>query len=171
MSQGRKRIGKLSISEISRRPFDEWFPVISPLLEKQVSFHASLENAFSFEFDEENYDALEDYREMSESRDFACFAAIDEEGQAVGFVSASVYVHDDELRDNAHIIDLYVDEAYRHEGIASKLVAAALKWIEVGYPRVESVAVTYWDGNDGMDGFYRKCGFSPKCHVMGKRLR
>ena len=153
------------IKRISARSFDEWFPTIAPLLAAQNAYHRTLDCPCPEEFDPENYNAEESYREMSEKATLDCFAAIDGQGNVAGFVSIMFCSQPGIPYDIAHILDLFVDEKHRHQGIATALMEEALSWIDA-HIGVGMTILEVWAGNEGVMDFYAAHGFVERNHGM-----
>ncbi|HOI12843.1 MAG TPA: GNAT family N-acetyltransferase [Methanoculleus sp.] len=65
------------------------------------------------------------------------------------------------------IESVYVDEAYRSQGVGTALVHRALAWLDGNGSAVNRVSVT--DGNEEAFSFYRRFGFHPRRTVLEQR--
>lgn len=85
----------------------------------------------------------------------------DDDGRAVAFAAVSIrsdYVEGSHSRPVGYIEGIYVDEAYRHRGIARKLVQAGEDWAkERGCSEMGSDT---WEWNKDSIAFHQKIGFS-----------
>ncbi len=97
---------------------------------------------------------------IAEPKRFAQFIARDEEGQAWGFIEASIrtdYVNGTKTTPVAFLEGLYVKPAARRKGIASKLVEAVVQWaIPSGITELASDASTR---NRTSHAVHRSLGF------------
>ena len=70
-----------------------------------------------------------------------------------------------ETYDTAHIIDVFVEEEYRGQGIASELMEKAVSWAEC-HSEVLSTILEVWRGNEGVFDFYKHFGFDIRCYTL-----
>ena len=150
---------KVKIVDVRARYMETWLVRVAPLLIEQVAYHAALDSADPDEFSESLYDPVADYSEVARvTEDFACFVAYLGD-EAVGFVSAFVEGKRTSVPyDSGHIMDLYVKEEHRGEGIGSMLMETALAWFK-SKETVRQVALEVWSGNEGVISLYEKYGF------------
>jgi len=70
------------------------------------------------------------HQHFLEDEDYPAFLAVDEYGEAFGFLELSIHTEAPGCKTNqiAYIEGLYVKEGYRHQGAGRQLVNAAEEW-------------------------------------------
>jgi ribosomal protein S18 acetylase RimI-like enzyme len=65
------------------------------------------------------------------------------------------------------IESIFIEEAYRTQGIGSTLVTCALAWLDENGSVRNRVPVA--DGNEAVFGFYKKFGFYPRMKMLEQK--
>jgi aminoglycoside 6'-N-acetyltransferase I len=107
-------------------------------------------------------------RVMIELPQYAVFVAEDEEGKAVGLLSASQRWTLWHTGPCALIEELVVDEAARRQGVGRALIGAALDWAR-GQGCSEVEVSTDHDNTDAQ-AFYRQLGFDSEALLLEYEL-
>lgn len=144
-----------------------WFELIRPLLAGELDHHARLD-APGPEMFGKRYDAKLDYTEEwpLSSTAFAVFAAFDGENpEPVGFISASVNDPAEYDWQEGYIGDVYADPSYRGHGVGRAMMETVMEWFS-SFPKVESIVLEVWKGNDQVIPFYGKWGFQVRNYVL-----
>jgi diamine N-acetyltransferase len=65
---------------------------------------------------------------------------------------------------HGEIESIFIEEAYRSQGVGTELLSRALSWMDAKEVLRKRVAVA--DGNEDAWGFYRKFGFYPRMMLL-----
>ena len=134
-------------------------PAVLPMVEQIVELHA--------QWDPAKYAPLPDVAGMyrgwlaSRSRDAdrSVFLVAEREGRIVGFLVSTIEreIPIYKTSEYAFIHDLWVEPAYRNEGVAQQMVMLAIeRFTELG---VEQVRLETAAANDVARALFAKCGF------------
>jgi len=83
-------------------------------------------------------------------------------GFLIGTVEQEIPIY--RIKEFAFLHDLWVEEAYRHEGIARQMVMLAIeRFRELG---VKQVRLDTAAANEAARGLFKSCGFRPSCVEM-----
>ncbi|MGD1277178.1 MAG: GNAT family N-acetyltransferase [Tepidisphaeraceae bacterium] len=83
-------------------------------------------------------------------------------GFLIGTVEQEIPIY--RIKEFAFLHDLWVEEAYRHEGIARQMVMRAIeRFRELG---VKQVRLDTAAANEPARGLFQSCGFRPSCVEM-----
>lgn len=141
-----------------RRATPEDVPDVTPMVRKLCELHRSWDRA--------KYDFLEGIEEMyrswliSRANDpRAVFMVATREGRAVAFLIGTVEreIPIYHLKEFGFIHDLWVEEEYRHEGIARQMVMQAIEQFrEIG---VKQIRLDTAQPNEAARRLFESCGF------------
>ncbi|MFA5267001.1 MAG: GNAT family N-acetyltransferase [Methanoregula sp.] len=138
--------------------------LICPLWEQLNEFHHAKANRFRSHYEQMTFDDRKSYfRKLHETGQIRLdFAADTMTGMYVGYCVSSV-----SAEDTGEVESLFVEAAYRSEGIGTILVARALAWMD----SLDTVRkrVSVGDGNEAAWAFYRKFGFYPRMTVLEQK--
>ena len=156
------------------RDFDKWYPVIEPLVEAQMDYHAALDAPGNPGKFGDGFSPADEYRGQAESsKSVAVFAAVNgcvkgaEPGadDVLGILSCFVFADAGFAYDVAYIEDLHVAERARGRGIGSALMKAALNWVNAR-SSVKFTTLEVWKGNEDKLGFYGRFGFAVRDYEL-----
>jgi ribosomal protein S18 acetylase RimI-like enzyme len=143
---------------------------VKALFHKLHAFNASLDPRFALSEDwETHFDAA--MEEALRGRESLCLIARERQsGQTGGFVLAAIH-HDSRMwrhRDWVEVEALYVEDAWRGQGLAATLLTHACEWAErIGQPVVQLYVTA---SNARAIRFYRREGFREAQTIMRKAL-
>lgn len=106
-----------------------------------------------------DYKVKEYFENIYESKNNVLFIVKDDNDMAIGYAYCKIIITDSGPHINhiALLDGLYIDEKYRKQGIATKLIEGCKKWaIEVGAKVFE---LNVLSENEEAMGLYRKIGF------------
>ncbi|SCG86695.1 GNAT family N-acetyltransferase [Methanobacterium congolense] len=134
--------------------------LIQPLWEKLRQHHQKKSEHFqnhyqNFDFQERKEDLLKKSAEGSMRVDLA----EDPKNRVVGYCVSSLST---ELE--GEIDSIYVDEAWRSEGIGSRLMERALEWMDENHVKKRRILVA--NGNEEALEFYERYGFYHRATVL-----
>ena len=145
-------------------------PAVLPMVRKIAAFHETLDPAkYGFRGDPgEAYHRWLQARATDPRSVFLVAAAVGSSGAGplVGFLVAGVEkeIPIYQLREFGLIHDLWVDEDYRHEGVARQMVTLAIeRFAQIGVPQVRLHAA--WE-NAPARALFERCGFRPSSVEM-----
>ena len=129
---------------------------VKPLWEKTREYHSSVSTYFSSELASKDFDLREkEIKNKSADGQLKIICAKDlDTGDYVGYCVA--VIDKENIRE---IESIYVNEAYRRKGIASRLMSTALAWMNNNQVKTKRLSVAV--GNESVMNFYKKFGFYP----------
>ena len=138
--------------------------IIRPLWEELNRHHAGRSEHFRAWYERMNFGERKAYfRNLHESGKLRLDLAVDHPtGNPVGYCVSSL------SREKAGEIEsLFVDPAYRSEGVGTTLVTRALGWMDSSGAVRKRVSVGC--GNEDTQTFYQKFGFVPRLTVLEQK--
>lgn len=135
--------------------------IIRPLWNRSCEHHRAHARTFRAFFEHTTFDDRKaHFIRCAEEGDLRVDLACDPTaGRCVGYCVTSL-----SAERIGEIESLYVDEAYRSQGIGTALVRRALLWLDENGLVENRVAVA--EGNEGVFSFYQKFGFYPRRTVL-----
>ena len=134
---------------------------ISALWESLNELHGTLSPHFHEAFEKRTFhDRKEELIAKSQVGrlriDIACTRG---QRKAIGYCVSTV-----DREGNGEIDSIFVEESYRHRGIARQLMTSATSWLESLGVNQKRVVVAF--GNDEVLSFYTKFGFYPRSFTL-----
>jgi GNAT superfamily N-acetyltransferase len=138
--------------------------LIRPLWEQLNEHHHAKATRFRSHYERMTFEDRKIYfQKLHETGQFRLdFAADTKTGMHVGYCISSV-----SAENIGEVESLFVEAAYRSEGIGTVLVSRVLAWMDSLGTVGKRVSVG--DGNEAAWGFYRKFGFYPRMTVLEQK--
>lgn len=136
-------------------------PLVQPLWEGLRDYHCELlgpfsDQAFKLSFDKRQAELIEKSKNGHLRIDIARDTETDSYvGYCISTVNASA---------EGEIDSLFIDPAYRKQGIGDMLMRAAIEWLDSH--NVTSKRITVGCGNEIALPFYERYGFLPRAYVL-----
>jgi len=140
---------------------EELLLYVKPIWENSRDYHSSVSTYFSSEFASKNFE-LREKEIINKSADGQLKVICAKDLDIDDYVGYCVAVIDKE--NIGEIESIYVNEAYRKKGIASRLMSIALTWMNNNMVKAKRLSVAV--GNDTVIDFYKKYDFYPYQIVM-----
>ncbi|HEY3379679.1 MAG TPA: GNAT family N-acetyltransferase [Armatimonadota bacterium] len=136
-------------------------PDVQSLWERQRAYHGQLASPFAAEVGARVYaDRCAELLAKAQQGHFRVELAQDAATEAcIGYCITTVTA-----QAAGEIDSLFVDEAYRGQGIGDALLQRALVWMDELDVRVKRISVA--GGNEAVLGFYQRHGFYARSHVL-----
>ena len=140
--------------------------LIRPLWDQLNDHHHTNARAFREVYTQWTFNNRKDYfRKVAAAGPLIIDLAFDPgSGRYVGYCASSISPDQE-----GEIESVYVEEAYRSQGIGTALMKRALAWLDAnGTARIR---VSVADGNEAAFPFYQKFGFYPRMTVLEQKSR
>jgi ribosomal protein S18 acetylase RimI-like enzyme len=145
-------------------------PLVLPMVAKECAFHERVDPA-KYGFRPDPAEMYDGWLRAQATNSKSVFLVADatttgEPAKLAGFLIATVVkeIPIYRLAEFGFIHDLWVDEDYRHEGLARQLVTLAIeRFREIG---VQQIRLDVIHGNDAARGVFQTCGFRPSTTEM-----
>lgn len=129
--------------------------VIQPLWESLNRHHSAVSAHFKERFKKFTFDQRkESLLDKAKSGKMRIFMAMNN-NHAVGYCVTSIDQHG-----NGEIESLFVEESFRKQGIADRLMHKAMAWLKA--MKVTSTSISVVAGNEEVFDFYERHGFLPR---------
>lgn len=143
---------------------EELFPYVKPLWENTRDYHSSISTYFSAKLSSQSFELRErDIKTKLADGQLKVICAKDPDtGDYVGYCIAVID------KENIGVIEsIYVADAYRKKGIASRLMNIALTWMNNNKVKTKRLVVAV--GNETVIDFYKKFNFYPYQILMEEK--
>ena len=137
---------------------------IRPLWEKLNEHHHSKARHFRHHYETWNFDDRKAYFErVADAGTLRLDLAYDKDKRMyIGYCVSSI-----SLEGHGEIESIFIEEAYRSQGIGAALLSASISWMDSAGVVRKRVAVA--DGNEDSWEFYQKFGFYPRMTLLEQK--
>lgn len=137
----------------------ELLPEITPLWNKQKTYHSTLLNEIPGSFDSATFEGRKDLWLRQSENGHLRLILVKQGESPVAYI---VNVIDSSQQ--GEIQSLFVEESLRGQKVGDRLMQMSLDWMDSHSVKSKTVSVAV--GNDGAARFYERYGFKPRATIL-----